>query len=311
VRVVYGGAAGAYAEQAARAAFPGCAPVAQASAEASLAAVAQWSADRALVPIENTLSGVSHGNLDLLLEQDLHVVGEVALELDLALLALPGTGQADVRRVLSSAAVLDQCGEMLRGLAGSPAREVVADAGVAAREVAGSDAGSGLAAVAGRAAAEEYGLEVLAEGVQDPGRGRSITRYLALAREPWGGAHAPEGAGAGAGAESEAGASGGVGAEPMKTSIVFALKDGPGQLYKALAAFSLRDLNLTKIESRPMKAIVDSTGMDPVISSQQFNYLFYIDFAGHAQEHRAQQALRHLQEVAPFHKVLGSYPSRV
>ena len=209
--MAYGGAAGAYAEQAARAAFPGCAPVVQASAEASLAAVAQWSADRALVPIENTLSGVSHGNLDLLLEQDLHVVGEVALELDLALLALPGTGQADVLRVLSSAAVLDQCGEMLRGLGGSPAREVVADAGVAAREVARSSAGSGLAAVASRAAAKEYGLEILAEGVQDPGRGRSVTRYLALAREPWGGPQASDETEARAGGEpeSEGGASGG------------------------------------------------------------------------------------------------------
>ena len=229
------------------------------------------------------------------------------MELDLALLALPGTREADIERVLSSAAVLDQCGEMLRGLGGAPAREVVADAGLAAHEVARQGAGGRLACVAGRACAEEYGLKVLAEGVQDPGRGRSVTRYLALAREPWdGAAGGAAGSGPGGGASGAAGASGD---RDVKTSIVFALKDGPGQLYKALAAFSLRDLNLTKIESRPMKAIVDSTDLDPVISSEQFNYLFYIDFAGHVQEHRAQQALRHLQEVAPFHKILGSYPS--
>ena len=309
MRVAYGGASGAYAERAARAAFPGCAPAAQASVEASLAAVAQWSSDRALVPIENTISGVAHGNLDLLVSQDLHVVGEVSMELDLALLALPDTREADIERVLSSAAVLDQCGEMLRGLGGAPAREVVADAGLAAREVARQGAGGSMACVAGRACAEEYGLKVLAEGVQDPGRGRSVTRYLALAREPW------DGAAGGAAGLGPGGVASGAGGAPedrdVKTSIVFALKDGPGQLYKALAAFSLRDLNLTKIESRPMKAIVDSTDMDPVISSGQFNYLFYIDFVGHAKENRAQQALRHLQEGAPFLKILGSYPVNV
>ena len=122
-------------------------------------------------------------------------------------------------------------------------------------------------------------------------RGPAVTRYITLAREP--------------ARERPAEAAG---AREYKTSLVFALASGPGQLFKALSAFALRDIDMTKIESRPMKGV-------PILSSSdglaQFNYLFYVDVLANESDRRAQNALRHLKEVAPFVKILGSYPTNI
>jgi arogenate/prephenate dehydratase len=94
---------------------------------------------------------------------------------------------------------------------------------------------------------------------------------------------------------------------PFKTSIVFSLGDGSGQLFKALAVFSLRDLDLLKIESRPVRN-------NPLIndgSGSNFNYLFYVDFMGKLCDDQVQNALRNLEELAPFVRVLGSFPMDV
>lgn len=140
------------------------------------------------------------------------------------------------------------------------------------------------AAVASRRAAELYGLEILEDGIQD--MENNITRFILLSRDPL------------------------VTTQPQsglcKTSIVFGPKDmGPGQLFKALSVFALRDIDMTKIESRPMRD-------NPIVSSEtqakRYNYLFYIDFVGTLADQKAQNALRHLQEIAGFMRVLGSYP---
>ena len=105
---------------------------------------------------------------------------------------------------------------------------------------------------------------------------------------------------------------------PYKTSIVFSLNEGPGQLFKALSVFALRDVDMTKIESRPMRSnpiVVATTqsgggggGGGNAPAGQRFNYLFYVDFVGTLADPASQNALRHLQEIAPFLRVLGSYP---
>jgi len=96
---------------------------------------------------------------------------------------------------------------------------------------------------------------------------------------------------------------------PFKTSIVFTLEEGPGVLFKALAVFALRDINLTKIESRPQRKrplrVVDDSNTG---AAKYFDYLFYIDFEASMADPRAQNALGHLQEFATFMRVLGSYP---
>lgn len=99
---------------------------------------------------------------------------------------------------------------------------------------------------------------------------------------------------------------------PFKTSIVFTLEEGPGVLFKALAVFALRSINLTKIESRPQRKrplrVVDDSNNG---TAKYFDYLFYVDFEASMADVRAQNALGHLQEFATFLRVLGSYPMEV
>jgi prephenate dehydratase len=129
-----------------------------------------------------------------------------------------------------------------------------------------------VAAIASRRAAELYGMDVLAERIED--HASNITRFLAIHPQPVD--PGPE----------------------AKTSIVFALENQPGSLFKALSVFALRNINLTKIESRPLVG-------------RPWEYLFYIDFGGSKDEANCSRALSHLSEYASFLRVLGSYPSSI
>ena len=127
-------------------------------------------------------------------------------------------------------------------------------------------------------------MEVYDSDIQDDKS--NVTRFLALAREPL-----PPRPGV-----------------PYKTSIAFSMKETSGSLFKALACFALRDINLTKVESRPMRwNPVTRSAEDG--KSMQFSYLFYVDFSASMADENAQNALRQLQENATFLRVLGSYPA--
>ncbi|KAL3354921.1 hypothetical protein AABB24_019152 [Solanum stoloniferum] len=283
LRVAYQGVRGAYSESAAEKAYPNCEAVPCEQFDTAFDAVERWLVDRAVLPIENSLGGSIHRNYDLLLRYRLHIVGEVKLAIRHCLLANNGVKIEDLKRVLSHPQALAQCENTLTKL--GLVREAVDDTAGAAKYVAFSklkDAG----AVASLAASRIYGLNVLAQDIQDDSD--NVTRFLMLAREPI----IPRTD------------------KPFKTSVVFSLDEGPGVLFKALAVFAMRSINLTKIESRPLqkqalRVLEDSVDGFP----KYFPYLFYVDFEASMADQRAQNALGHLKEFATFLRVLGSYPS--
>lgn len=285
LRVAYQGVPGAYSEAAAAKAYPRCEAVPCEQFEAAFQAVELWLVDRAVLPIENSLGGSIHRNYDLLLRHRLHIVGEVQLAVHHCLLGIPGVKKEELLRVVSHPQALAQCEQTLSKL--NVSREAVDDTAGAAQFIAAHNLRD-TGAVASSRAAEIYGLEILMDGIQDDLD--NVTRFLMLAREPI----IPRVD------------------RPFKTSIVFTLEEGPGVLFKALAVFALRDINLTKIESRPQRKrplrVVDDSNNG---SAKYFDYLFYVDFQASMADVRAQNALGHLQEFATFLRVLGSYPMDV
>ena len=226
---------------------------------------------RGIVPVENSLAGSIHRNYDLLLRHELSIVGEVQSRVAHNLIALPSVRLPQLRRVYSHPQALAQCEENLKQLL--PAVEIVStyDTAGSVKMLRDQNMLDG-AAIASRRAAEIYQMTVLREGMEDSSE--NFTRFLVLAPEPV----VPEG--------------------PAKTSIVFATTNVPGALFKCLAVFALRDIDLMKIESRPLK-------------DKRWDYLFYIDFAGSINEARCRNALNHLQELTTLFRVLGSYPRGV
>ncbi|KAJ4725965.1 Arogenate dehydratase [Melia azedarach] len=281
LRVAYQGVRGAFSESAAEKAYPNCEAVPCEQFDTAFEAVERWLVDRAVLPIENSLGGSIHRNYDLLLRHRLHIVGEVKLAVHHCLLANPGVKVEDLKRVLSHPQALAQCENTLTKL--GLVREAVDDTAGAAKHVALHQL-KDVGAVASSSAAAIYGLNILAEDIQDDCD--NVTRFLMLAREP-----IIPGTG-----------------RPFKTSIVFSLEEGPGVLFKALAVFALRQINLTKIESRPLRNQPLRSSDDNNGLAKYFDYLFYVDFEASMADQKAQNALGHLEEFATFLRVLGSYP---
>ncbi len=266
MRVAFQGEAGAYSEEAGHGFFEAPEMVPHETFEEVFADVVVGKCQFGLVPIENSLAGSIHQNYDLLLRHDLHIVGEYLLRVRHCLIAFPGVEVGDIQRVISHPQALGQCTGSLRRL-GVKTEPVYDTAGsVKLLQASGERA---TAAIASRRAAEIYGMQILQEGIED--NPENYTRFLAIATQ----AAQP--------------------GEEAKTSIVFTLKNQPGALFKALSVFALRDIDLTKIESRPL-------------AGKPWEYLFYIDFLGSTAQEHAKRALNHLGEYALMLRVLGSYP---
>lgn len=271
--VAFQGELGAFSEEAVYATFESAELMPCAGFEDVFAAVEGGVADRAVVPIENSVFGSVHINYDHLRQHDVQIVGEVNLRIRHHLMSVAGTTLDAVRVVRSHPQALGQCRQFLREHLPKAETQPMYDTAGAAQRVAKAGAAD-AAAIASEAAASRYGLTVLAAEIEDDPQ--NFTRFLVLAR-------------------SDAAIDVPV-ETPMKTSIVFALRENvPGALFKSLAVFALRDLDLFKIESRPR---VGHPG----------RYLFYLDVQGRAADEPVERALDHLGEITAELKVLGSYP---
>lgn len=235
-------------------------------------AVAGAKIDAAVIPIENTLHGSVHENYDHLLNYELRIVGETNVRIVHNLIAAEGVKFKDVRRVFSHPVALNQCLTFFSDRPGIEKVPFYDTAGSVRMVVAENlrDAG----AIASSVAAGIYGAKILKRSIEDDRR--NFTRFFLLngktdvpPREPQ--------------------------SKTWKTSLVFTTRNVPGALFRSLSAFALRDINMMKIESRPLRG-------------KPWEYLFYLDLIGREDEPRVQNALGHLRELADLLRVLGSYP---
>jgi arogenate/prephenate dehydratase len=266
MRIAFQGATGAYSESAARRGWPFGETVALERFEDVFEAVQAGTVTHGILPIENSVGGSIHRNYDLLLEHELPIVGETELTVVHNLLALPGTSMHEIRRVFSHPQALAQCERYVRTL---PGVEVVATYDTAGSARLIREGGlRDTAAIASARAAEIFGLDILKASIQD--FEDNITRFIVIARDPQ-----PLG-------------------PPDKTTLAFALHNAPGALFKALSVFALRDIDLTKLESRPARGL-------------PWEYLFYVDVGVGRNDVRSSRAIEHLAEFARWVKTLGSY----
>jgi prephenate dehydratase len=229
----------------------------------------------AVVPIENTLAGSVHENYDHLQNFELPIVAETSVRIVHNLIAPKGVSFSQIKRAFSHPVALNQC---LDFFAQNPQIERIPfyDTAGSVKMVMKeglTDAG----AIASSVAAGIYGGRILRRSIESDRR--NFTRFFLLRTPDYAHRHP-------LGAASHV---------PWKTSLVFSTRNIPGALFRALSAFALRDLNLTKIESRPLRG-------------KPWEYLFYLDFLGQVDSPNAQNALNHLREIADMLRILGCYP---
>jgi prephenate dehydratase len=268
--VAYAGEPGAFAEDAVIAAFGDVKRLPVGSFREVFERLVSGVVATGVVPIENSVNGSVREVYDLLLEHELAIVGEVIVPVELCLAALPGQHLDGIERVYSHIQALGQAERFLRSrdwtllttynTAG--AGKLIADGGE-----------PGAAAVLSARAAERFGLQVLAEGIQDVADNR--TRFLILAREAERAAPDPAGA--------------------YRTTLAFAVRNEPGTLLHALRTFADHGINLSSLESRPSRSVA-------------WEYVFWADLDAHVAAPELADALSELRAVATLVRVLGSYP---
>jgi len=267
VKVAFQGESGAYGEEAAFRFFGSSIQTSpQESLEEVFKMVEREEVQFGVVPVENSLEGIISWVYDLLLDSTLKVCGEIELRVSHCLIAGRETGLDAVRRVYSHPQALAQCRNFLKHLN----CELIPTYNTAASVKMIKEQGMlDMAAIGSARAAEIYGLRVIAQEVED--NPNNFTRFFILSREDC----SPSG--------------------NDKTSIIFSTKDKPGALYEFLKEFATRNINLTKLESRPTRR-------------RPWEYNFYLDFDRHREDKIVQEVMESLGKTTIFLKVLGSYP---
>ena len=268
-RLAFLGPPGTFSEEAALRYDPEAQLLPFVSISAVAAAVDSGMADEGVVPIENSLEGSVTETLDTLIHDSLlSVRNEIVLPIENVLLVRPGATATGIKAVFSHPQALAQCRGFIERCFPKAALEAALSTAAAVEEMMGRE---DAAAIGNRRAAELYGAEVLAEGIQD--RATNLTRFVVLAGED----HPP------------------TGDDKTSLAFAFAVEDRPGLLASALEEFSRRGINLSKIESRPSK---ERLGV----------YIFLADLDGHRAEQPLAESLERVREKCSFFRVLGSYP---
>ncbi|MDQ7039040.1 MAG: prephenate dehydratase [Aquificota bacterium] len=224
--------------------------------------------DYGVVPVENTIEGVVNYTLDMFLESDIKISGEVVIPISLHLLSASESLE-DIRKVYSHKVAIGQCRTWIEK--NLPDAQIIETESTAkACEIALEEEGSG--AIASEVASYTYHLNILARNIQESTD--NYTRFLVISKRDM----RPTGR--------------------DKTSLIFAVRDEPGALYRALEAFYMKGVNLTKIESRPSR-------------KKAWDYVFFVDLEGHKEEERVKEALEELEKRTLMVKILGSYPRAI
>jgi prephenate dehydratase len=288
MKVAIQGELGSFSHEAAERMLPRCTVVPCARSAEVFDRVERGSVAAAVIPIENTLAGTVAEHADLLVTREVFIQAEFLLRIVHNVIAAPGVKLSALRRVLSHPVALDQCRDFFRH---HPRIEPVPfydTAGSVKHVIANQQLDA--AGIAGRQAAREYSGKILQANIEDDKR--NFTRFFLIRRagHPMQKTTMKRGSAASLRRNHRLALRG-----ANKTSIAFKLKNLPGSLFKSLSVFALRDISLSKIESRPMRG-------------RPWEYVFYVDFL-RGDDEPARNALRHLGEVAEFVKVLGIYPA--
>lgn len=268
-RIAFQGELGAYSHEACLSARPYMEPMPCGSFEEVIEAVRSGKADQAMLPIENTTYGRVADIHRLLPESGLHILDEAFVRVRISLLALPGAQIKDIKTVRAHLVLLPQSAKFLNdnGIRGVAAAD---SAGAAAKLAATKAEGEGVLASA--LAGEIYGLDVLAEDVED--HGHNTTRFVIMGREP---DHTRRGD------------------HGMNTTFVFEVRNIPAALYKAMGGFATNGVNMTKLESYMVDGSFSATR-------------FYADIEGHPDDRSVQLALEELEYFTSTLDILGVYP---
>ncbi len=273
MRVAIQGEAGSFSHEASLRMLPGCAVVPCARSSEVFDRVEAGSVHAAVIPIENSLAGSVAEHLDLLLARKVFIQREFSLRIVHNLIAAPGVKIANLRRVLSHPVALDQCRDFFRAHPKIEAVPFYDTAGSVKHVIA--EHSTDAAGIASRRAARVYGGKILAAGIEDDKR--NFTRFLLIRKGLYRERNALPRA--------------------NKTSIAFTLKNVPGALFHALQVFAVRNISLSKIESRPLRG-------------RPWEYAFYADIL-RGDDEVLQHALRELRKLADTVKVLGVYPRKM
>jgi len=267
MKVAIQGERGCFSHEAALRMVPGCAVVPCPRSAEVFERLWNGAVKAAVIPIENSLAGSVSEHFDLLLARQAFIRREFLLRISHNLIAAPGVKLSEVRRVFSHPVALAQCRDFFRKHSRIRSEPFYDTAG-SVKHIIENDLRD-AAAIAPRQAAAEYGGRILQSGLEDDRR--NFTRFFLVSAKD------------------------GVLPKADKTSLAFSLKNVPGSLFKALSVFALREIDLVKIESRPVRG-------------RPWEYVFYVDIMT-GKNQAADNAVRHLAEIAEWVRVLGIYPS--